>query len=285
MTDVLIVGHGPAGVSAALYAIRAGLETTLIGKDQGALDKAECIENYYGFASPVTGPQLAEAGMEQAKRLGAKIITGEVVGLQWENYFMVDTTESSYEARAVILATGANRATPTVNGLAAFEGRGVSYCAVCDAFFHRGREVAVLGNGAYALHEAQTLLPIVKKVTILTNGQPPAVDFPPSLPVITTPIEALTGANTVESVCFTDGSILSLTGLFIAVGVAGSTALAQKIGAVVENGRIVTDSAMRTSVPGLWAAGDCTGGMKQIAKAVYEGAVAGTDAVRCLREQ
>ena len=164
MPNIVIVGSGPAGVSAALYAVRAGVDTTVLTKGPGALDRAEKIENYYGFAEPVSGAELERRSIENAKRLGVRFVTAEAVGLTYTDKLTVETVDKNYPADAVILATGASRAVPRIPGLAGLEGHGVSYCAACDAFFYRGKDVAVLGSGEYALHEVQALLPVVHSV-------------------------------------------------------------------------------------------------------------------------
>jgi len=161
----------------------------------------------------------------------------------------------------------------------------VSYCATCDAFFYRGKDVAVVGSGEYALHEVQALLPVAASVTLLLNGAPPAAEFPPEVAVRPEKIDAILGEQKVTGVQLSGGDVVELAGVFVALGVAGSTALARKIGAAVENDRIVTDKKMQTTVPGLYAAGDCTGGLLQVAKAVYEGALAGTEAAKALRKR
>jgi len=189
-----------------------------------------------------------------------------------------------YPADAVILATGASRAVPRIPGLAGLEGHGVSYCAACDAFFYRGKDVAVLGSGEYALHEVQALLPVVRSVTLLTNGAPLTAQFPPEVRVCPQAVEAVLGETVVTGVQLSGGAQLPVSGVFVALGVAGSTALARKIGAEVNGNRIVVDARMQTTVPGLYAAGDCTGGLLQVAKAVYEGAQAGTEAAKALRK-
>ena len=168
--------------------------------------------------------------------------------------------------------------------LAGLEGHGVSYCATCDAFFYRGRDVAVLGSGEYALHEVQALLPVAHSVTLLTGGAPLTAQFPPEVAVRTEAVEAILGEERVTGVQLKDGGTLEVSGVFVALGVAGSTALARKLGAEVNGSRIVVDDHMQTSLPGLYAAGDCTGGLLQVAKAVYEGAVAGTEAAKALRK-
>ena len=284
MPKALIIGHGPAGVSAALYTARAGIETTIIARDAGALGKAEKIENYYGFTDPITGTELLERGKAQARRLGVTLLEEEVVGLSYLNKLTVTTNTSTYEADAVILATGSPRRAPKIKGLAEFEGAGVSYCAICDAFFYKGKDVAVLGCCEYAAHESLALLPLANSVTLLTSGEAPMAGLPDGLKsVITTKITALTGNDRLEGVTLEDGTSLPISGLFVAQGVAGSSDLAKKIGAEIIGNRIVVDEHMATNIPGLFAAGDCTGGMLQIAKAVADGAEAGYSAVKYIR--
>ncbi len=284
MQDVIIIGSGPAGLSAAIYAARAGLKTQIISGDRGALAKAEKIENYYGFAEPVSGEELLQNGVRQAQRVGAQIIGGQVVNLGYDGDFIINTKENAYKARSVVIATGSNRTAPKIKGFSGFEGKGISYCAVCDAFFYRGKDVAVLGCCEYALHEAMELLPIAGSVTLVTNGAAPIPDIPGEITVITKEIAAMEGGEYLENVRFADGTALFVAGVFVAIGVAGSSDLARKIGAETEGLKITTDENMATNIPGLYAAGDCTGGMMQIAKAVYEGAKAGTEAVKYIRK-
>ncbi len=216
-------------------------------------------------------------------RLGADIRHGEVVGLSFDSRLTVETTDAAYTADAVILATGAARQAPKIPGLADFEGAGVSYCAVCDGFFFKGKDVAVLGHGEFAMHEAGELLPVVKSVTFLTHGRTPPPSLPQGTRVIETPIAQFIGDKTLNGVLFTNGQTLAVAGVFVAEGVAGSTALAKKLGAATEGNRIVVNGSMATNVPGLYAAGDCTGGFYQVSKAVYEGAAAGSAAVKHVR--
>ena len=284
MPNIVIIGSGPAGVSAALYAARAGVETTVLTKGPGALDRAELIQNYYGFAEPISGAELERRGIEGAKALGVQFVTTEAVGLTYTDKLTVETLAGDFPADAVILATGASRAAPHVPGLAGLEGHGVSYCATCDAFFYRGRDVAVLGSGEYALHEVQALLPVVKSVTLLTNGSPLTASFPPEVTVCPEKVNAILGEGRVSGVELSGGKTVALSGVFVALGVAGSTALARKLGAEVDGNRILVDEHMQTTLPGLYAAGDCTGGLLQVAKAVYEGALAGTEAAKALRK-
>ena len=283
MGKIVIVGSGPAGCSAALYAARAGMETTVISKGIGALQKAEQIQNYYGFEEGITGAELYRRGVAGAQAVGTQFVTAEVVGLDYAATLVVQTTAGDYPADAVILATGTGRIAPKIAGLAEHEGRGVSYCATCDAFFYRGKTAAVLGTGEYALHEVQALLPLAGKVILCTNGEPLTAEFPAGVTVCTEKLEAIVGEETVTALRLAGGGLLPADGLFVALGVAGSAALARKLGAPVENGRIVVDEKMQTGIPGLFAAGDCTGGMLQVCKAVYEGALAATEAIKQIR--
>ncbi len=284
MSNIVIIGSGPAGVSAALYAARAGVQTTVLTKGPGALNRAEPIQNYYGFAEPIAGAELERRGIEGAKAVGVEFVTTEAVGLTYTDKLTVETLAGDFPADAVILATGASRAAPRIPGLAGLEGHGVSFCATCDAFFYRGRDVAVLGSGEYALHEVQALLPVAHSVTLLTGGALLTAQFPPEVAVRTEAVEAILGEERVTGVQLKDGGTLEVSGVFVALGVAGSTALARKLGAEVNGSRIVVDDHMQTTLPGLYAAGDCTGGLLQVAKAVYEGAVAGTEAAKALRK-
>lgn len=283
MSNVIIIGSGPAGISSALYTQRGNIETTVISKGMGALEKAKKIENYYGVYPFVTGEQLYINGMESAKNIGVRFIDDEVTSLTYTDKLVVTGTNGSYSADAVILATGATRNTPKINGIKDFEGKGVSYCAICDAFFYRGKDVAVLGNGSYALNEAAELLNVANSVTVLTNGLEVTADFPSQINIISKPIQALIGDLTLNSVVFSDNTAIKTDGLFVAMGVAGSTDLARKLGAITENNKIVVDQNMATNVPGLYAAGDCTAGLLQVSKAVYEGAVAGTQVIKYVR--
>ena len=273
--DVIIIGSGPAGISAALYAKRRKLSVLVISKGKGALEKAEKIENYYGFPKGITGKELYENGIKQVKALNVDIVEDEVVFLTYTENFEISTVNSNYIAKSVILATGANRLTPNIKGIREFEGKGVSYCAICDAFFYKGKDVAVLGNGNYAIHEMEQLKPVVNSVTILTNGDEIVENRDVDVEVDSRKIREFRGDNKIQEIEFEDGKKQPISGVFVALGTASSNDLARKIGARIENNHIVVNENMETTVPGLFACGDCTDGLLQISKAVYEGAKAG----------
>lgn len=284
MEQLVIIGGGPAGVSAALYGARAGLKVTLIENGPGALAKAHRIDNYYGVS--LSGPELHQQGLEHAASLGVNIMHDEVVGVEYPGYYSVKLKSgANVEGQSLILATGTKNITIRIPGLTELEGRGVSYCAVCDGFFFRKKKVAVLGAGAYALHEAEYLKQLAEKVTILTHGQDGSQLAEAGFEVIESPLAEIVGEERLSSISFYDGSKLDVEGLFIALGTADSSDMARKLGAQTNGRYIQIDEAGATNIPGLFAAGDCTGGLLQVAKAVHDGAKAGMSAVKFIRSQ
>ena len=285
---VIIIGSGPAGISAALYARRGGADVTVISKGAGGLTTAEWVENYYGFAEPISGAELEQRGIAGAERLGVRFETDEVLAVlpvEEGRGFRLEAACRMYAADAVILAAGASRRILSIPGLRDFEGRGVSYCAICDAFFYRGKKVAVIGAGDYALHEAEILRPHAAQLSLLTNGEEPSVAISDGIAVQTQKIVRIEGARRVQHIVFDDETGMDVDGIFMAIGTAGSMELARKLGVVLSDGKIAVGKHMETNVLGVYAAGDCTGGLLQIAKAVYEGAEAGLAAVQYLRKQ
>ena len=281
MYDVIIIGSGPAGISAGIYLKRAKKNILIISNGKSALEKAEKIENYYGIES-ISGKDLYEIGIKQAKNLKIPIENDEVINISYNNEkFIVTTVNRSYESKFVILATGTNRQIPHIRGVKEFEGKGVSYCAICDAFFYKNKDVVVIGNGNYAIHEASNLKPVVNSVTILTNGKKMVENRSVNeFEIEETPIREFRGNNVIEEVEFDNNNIKKIDGVFVAIGTASSTDLARKIGAVIKNNNIFVDEDMQTSVKGLYACGDCTGGLLQINKSVYEGAKAAMNIIK-----
>ncbi|HPP85752.1 MAG TPA: FAD-dependent oxidoreductase [Bacillota bacterium] len=285
MARVIIIGAGPAGISAALYTIRAGIPTTVFSSGDTALNKADKIENYYGFAEPISGSSLYQSGIEGARRLGVEFIQEQVVGIGLEDRFVVETTRNRYTADSVIIATGSQRPLPNIPNIRKFEGKGVSYCAVCDAFFYRQKPVAVIGSGEYALHEASELLHTCSSVTLFTNGSPLTASFPDTVRIIETPIAEIYGEEKVGGVRLTAGAEIPVAGVFVAIGTAAATDFARKLGVEISGNSIVVDEKMRTNVPGLFAAGDCIGGVLQVSVAVGEGAKAALSAIEFVRKK
>lgn len=288
MFDVIIIGKGPAGLSAAIYTVRAGLKTLIIGQEKSALIKAERIENYFGFSEPVSGKYLLEQGEQQALRLGVKFDNNEVVALEKGEYFEVYTVGENYSCKSVLLASGQQIAKVKIDKLTEFEGSGVSYCTTCDGFFYRGKKVGLLGYKDFAIHEAMELEPLTKDITIYTNGkeleltnkyQKIAEGFQINKKII----KGVEGDEVLERLIFEDGSKEGLDGLFVAFESASSLDFARKLGVITQKNSVVVDEKQKTNMEGLYAAGDCTGGLKQVSTAVGQGAVAGKQIIEYVR--
>lgn len=280
--DVVIIGGGPAGVSAALYAVRGGLATAILHSGASALHRAERIENYYGSGA-LSGADLYDRGIEQARALGVAVIDGQATFAQTDGeVFTVSATVGEYKAKRLVVATGAARKTVDIAGLKDYEGKGVSYCAVCDAFFYRKKRVGVIGAGEFAEHEYSAIKNVAGATYLLTDGETPSFTADN---VATDRIARVIGRDgRVGGVAFEDGTELELDGLFVAVGVLSSGAIAKSIGAFTDvNGAIITDEKGMTNVAGLYAAGDCTVGVKQVGKAVADGMTVGIALINDLK--
>ena len=287
MYDVIIIGAGPAGISASLYSKRAGLNVLVLYYGISEIEKADKIDNYYGFENGISGKELYESGIKQAKNLGVELLEKEVINIEiGENLsFFVKTIDGIFETKSLIIATGNKKVRPNIEGTSEFEGKGISYCAICDGFFYKNKDVAIIGNGEFALSEAKDLENIVNSNTILTNGEDaPNID---KYKIDTRKIKRIIGEEKVSQIEFKDGENLKIDGIFIAEGVAGGSNFAKKIGIITkgDNGdNIDVDENMQTNIPGIFACGNLTGGLFQINKSVYEGAKAALQAVKYIKE-
>lgn len=270
MKKVIIIGYGPAGISAAIYLKRAGIDPLVIGKDLGALEGyADLIENYYGFSEPIEGKKLIEQGIEQAKRLKIEVLHDSVISLKpGETGFTVVTTKHKYQAHSVLLSTGKTRTTLNIPGFIKYRGKGISLCATCDGYFYRKKKLAIIGCGAYMLHELEYLSRLTSDITIFTHGND--LDSDHEYPIIKDPVLSFKGTDRVTHIETTQ-SLYPIDGVFIALGVPSSIDFASQLGVIVEKNSLVVDENYQTNVEGLFAAGDIIGGKLQIAKAVYEG--------------
>lgn len=277
--DSIIIGGGPAGITAAVYIARAGFSCAVIDDGRSSLLKTDKIENYYGFDT-VSGKELFEKGIAQAERLGVKVQKAQVLSVDYEDMFAVLTSEEKLYAKTVVIATGSGIKGKKIKGEEEFEGRGVSRCAVCDGFFFKGKNVAVIGDGEFALHEADVLSGVCGSVTLLSNGKELTSD---KFKVITDKISHIIGENTVSGAMLENGIKVPFDGVFIANGVPSAADFALRTGIAENNGVIVTDENMKTSIPGIFAAGDCTSSPKQIATAVYTGMKCAFSVIEYLR--
>lgn len=212
---------------------RANLKTLILYYEEAAVEKTSKIENYYGFEEGISGKELYQKGMKQAENIGVEIKKEEVTNIQMTpNGFAVKTEQNLYEGRTVILATGNKKNKPPIQNIEEFEGKGVSYCAVCDGFFYRNKNITVIGDGNYAISEVNELIHLAKEITILTNGEkaPEIRSKEDNLKIDTKEIEAIKGEKKVEAIQFKDGTTLKTDGIFIANGVAGSLDFAKKLG-------------------------------------------------------
>ncbi|WP_407428002.1 NAD(P)/FAD-dependent oxidoreductase [Treponema sp.] len=299
--DIIIIGAGPAGVSAALYAKRANLNVAVIYSGESQLEKAHKIDNYYGFSEGITGPDLYKNGIEQAKNLGIEVIQAEVTHIEMlapppKTQYSVKAGGNEYTATSLILATGNKKLRPNIAGIVDFEGKGVSYCAVCDGFFYRKKNVAVIGNGTFAVEEASHLAHIADSVTILTDGKSDdevksalskdssvAQKIKIDVRKVSKIILNEEGSK-VGGVSFEDGETLTVDGVFVALGSAGAADFAKKLGLALNGDSIATNEKMATNAPGIFSCGNANGGLLQVCKAVYEGGVAGLSAVDYIRK-
>ncbi|MEA1868827.1 MAG: thioredoxin-disulfide reductase [Euryarchaeota archaeon] len=295
--DVIIVGAGPAGITAGIYAKRARLETVVIEKlgVGGQIVVSDSVENYPGFPE-ISGYDLMQKFEEQAKAFDLEIEDGEVIAIRDEGeYKKVLTDDHDYRTRSVIIASGAKPSRLGVKGEEKFIGRGVSFCATCDGFFFRDKDILLVGGGDSAITEALFLSKIVNKVYVAHRRSElraakilqerafanPKIEF-----VWNSVVEEITGKDTVEGVVLRDVVTeerfrLAVSGVFMYVGLVPNTEFidAEKDKA----GFIQTDERLATSIPGVFAAGDCrTTHLRQVATAVGDGALAVVSAERYL---
>ena len=300
--EVIIVGGGPAGLTAGLYSSRAGLTSILIEKGifGGQITYAEHVENFTGFPEGISGQELGEKMHEQASKHGLKILTAEVTGLEMQGAMkLVKTTEGDYTGRTVIMAGGAVRRKLGVEGETRLTGRGVSYCAVCDSAFFRDQRVVVVGGGDTAITEALHLAKFAANITIIHRRDQlraghvlkeklrsePKIDF-----LWDTTITAIEGADMVERIKLLNvktgqGAEMEVSGVFVSVGTNPDTEYVKTLLPLDESGYIITNEKMETPVPGIFAAGDIrNNSARQAITAAGDGATAAIYAQKYLTE-
>ena len=300
--EVIIIGGGPAGLMAGLYASRAGLTTLLIEKGifGGQITYAEHVENFPGFPEGISGIELGEKLRVQSEMYGLKTIPAEVTGLEIKETLKIfKTTEGNFTGRAIIMAGGAVRRKLGVEGESRLTGRGVSYCAVCDAAFFRDQKLAVVGGGDTAITEALHLTKFASKITIIHRRNQlraayilqekvksePKIDF-----LWDTKITAIEGKDNVErlrllNVKTNQGFILEVSGVFISVGTNPDTEYLRGILPLDESGYIITNEKMETRIQGILAAGDIRhNSARQAITAAGDGATAAIYAQKYLTE-
>ena len=238
MYDILIIGAGPSGISAGLYAKRAGNSVLILYHGESSIEKASRIDNYYGFKDGIDGKILYENGIKQAENLGIEIKSEEVLHIENnKEEFVVKTENQEYKAKSIIIATGNKKIKPNIKGIEKFEGKGISYCAVCDGLFFKDKNVVVIGNGKFAINEAEYLKNIVKNVTILTNGEELKEKI--NFEINTKQIKEIHGEEKINFIEFEDETKISADGIFIALGEASGIDFAKTIGIALKNNKLV----------------------------------------------
>lgn len=284
MRKCVIIGAGPAGMNAALYLKRAGIEPIIIEKavPGGEMLKTDKIENYLGFES-ISGGELALKMSIQLKDLGVNIIRDKVIKVRYDDKFIVECEKEQYVSDYVIVATGRTPRKLGLRGEEELTGKGISYCAVCDGAFYRGREVAVIGGGDAALTEALYLADLCSKVYVVVRHNLRASDVLQNRVKAKENIIVLKNVNVNElkyddklsNVILDDGKTLSVSGMFIAIGGMPELSFLNEIDLEMKNGYILTNDKMESNIKGLYAVGDVRyKDYYQIVTAVSDGAVA-----------
>ncbi len=297
--QVIIIGGGPAGLTAGIYATRAGLKALLLEKivPGGQIVNSEWVENYPGFPEGVSGFELGQLMERQAIRHGLKIESAEVTGIELGGKKKVKTTIGDFMADAVIIAGGADHAKLGIAGEESWIGKGLSYCATCDGPFFRGKSVAVIGGGDVAITDALFLSRLASKVSVIHRRnqlraskvlQDRALSQPGIEFIWDTVVEAIEGSETIERLRLRNVKTgatgeLPVEGVFVAVGTRPNTGYLSTLLTLAPDGSIPVNPQMETEIPGIFAAGDIRqGSIRQVVAAAGDGAVAAVSAERFL---
>jgi len=289
--ELAIIGAGPAGYSAGIYAVRAGIKTVIFdrGNGGGRAVLSPKIENYAGFES-ISGMELMEKMKQHTSKYADIHFYEEVKKIvQSDNKFHIITEKKTYIVGAILFCTGTEHKKLDIPGEKEFQGKGVSYCATCDGFFFKGKKVAVIGGGNTAVMEAIFLKQIgCKEVSLIHRRdqlraekiyEDEAREKHVKI-LLNKNIEKINGKETVTSLCLTDTvsgkkSVYDADGVFISIGETPQNDLAKQLKIKLdEQGYIIVDRQQRTNVKGVYAAGDVTGGLRQVITACAEGAIA-----------
>jgi thioredoxin reductase (NADPH) len=293
--DVAILGAGPAGLAAAIYASRAGVGTAVFEEAVvgGRATYAHTIDNYPGFPEGISGSDLTSKLVKQAEKFGTNMRSGEmVIGLDLSREMKQITTQSGgYIVKSIVIATGLKQKRLNLPGEKRLVGRGVSYCATCDGFFFKGKKVIVVGAGDDAASDLIYLASLTAQLTWVLNtteitaeeGYLRALKEKEIVPIVGRRALEVVGGEKVSGLKVIDETgmeeIFESDGIFIAVGTVPTTEILKSAGINVdERGYVVVNDEMQTNVPGVFAAGDCTGKSHQIIVAVGQGSTAGINA-------
>jgi thioredoxin reductase (NADPH) len=301
--DTIIIGAGAAGLSAGLYASRGRVKTLIIEKGQigGQTETTNYIDNYPGSIENPTGPLLTKRMKEQCEQFGAQIVQEEITSIDIiDNLFLIKTNKEEYETKTIIIATGAEPKLAGFKGEKEYRGRGISYCATCDADFFQGLDIAVIGGGDAAVEEGIYLTRFANKVTIIHRRdqlravksiqekafQNEKIDF-----IWDTVVEEVKGSGIVQSLILKNKkteeiSEFKVDGVFVYIGYVPNSELFRDLVKINDAGYIIGDEEMRTNVPGIYVAGDVRQkSLKQVITAAADGAIAGVNVEKYIAEK
>ncbi|HBR10006.1 TPA: thioredoxin-disulfide reductase [Candidatus Acetothermia bacterium] len=308
--DLIIIGAGPAGLTAAIYAGRALLNTLLLERalPGGQLNETDCVENFPGFEEQISGPQLMGQMKRQAERFGAKIEIADVTAISVEGELLSVTSDSGTRfTRTIIVATGTKPRELTAAGAAKFKGRGLSYCATCDGYFFREKRILEVGAGDAGLTEALFLTKFVESVGIVVRHPQHAPNAFRAAPLlrrraeenpkvhflwnrVVTEIlgEARLKAAKLKDLATGEEETIAIDGIFVNIGHIPATAFLRNILSLDEQGYIITDNRLQTNIPGIFAAGDVRSGVNRYAQAVVaasDGAITAIEVEKYLADR
>jgi thioredoxin reductase (NADPH) len=297
MYDCIIIGAGPAGLSAAIYASRYKMKILVLSDILGGqISESREVENYPGTIK-ATGLEMMEEWKKHALAFGAEIKMSHVKEIKSEGkIFKVSAGNENYEAKAILLATGARHKDLEVPGEKELAGRGVSYCPTCDGFFFTGKTVAIVGGGNSAFRGAQLMVQYASKVYLIHRredfrAEPVLVDIVKKEPkvemVLNKTIKEIVGKEKVEKVILNDGKELLVDGVFIEIGKLPNVELAEELGVKLDREHIIVNTDQSTNVPGVFAAGDVTiasNMFRQVLTAAAEGAISSQSIFEYIRK-
>ncbi len=292
--DVAIIGAGPAGLGAALYTARAQLKTLVLGFPfKSAIAKAAKVANYLSYPDMVGGKEFQERSLTHCKKYGVVHLEEEAINLQPQEGggFLIETDQKhSFACKAVIIACGKSYKLAGIKDEQRLTGKGVHYCVTCDGFFFKDKKVCVVGHANYAAQEALELLPYTQNLTIFSNGRP--WEISPKLlaevkarkiPLRSEKVLAFEGETSLVNLLLENNAREKFDGAFVAFGTTGATAFAFKLGLEMQGTNIKVDAKQQTNVPGVFAAGDCTGADAQAVKSAGDGCTAALSVIKFIR--
>ncbi len=287
MYDVIVIGKGPAGLSAALYLGREGYKVLVIGKD-GNLEKCKELDNFLGI-NVITGSEFIKISERQVINVGVKINKEKVLKLsEVNNEFNVITDIGEYNSKAIVLALGAKKSDVKIKNINKFIGKGVSYCVPCDGFFYKNKNVGVVGSSEYAVEEALNLKNYTDNITIFTNGKDmdnineKYIEKLTLFNIDNRKIHSVIGDSELSHIVFNEENKVGIDGIFIANDTPNIDDLSNSIGIMTENNKIIIDENNMTNIKGIFVCGDMINNFKQVSTAVGSGAVAGYACIKYL---